>query len=74
MPKKKNKLDDSLILKVPKNETLKQIYAIARKNFTAADLQRYTELDDNPEITSESLLRELEKINEEARTRRKARR
>lgn len=74
VPRKKKSLDESLILRVPKNATLKQIYAIARKNFTAADLQRYTELDDNPAITTESLLREMEAINEKAKRRRKTKR
>lgn len=60
MPQKKKKLDESLILRVPKNATLKQIYAIARKNFSAADLQRYTELDDCKPMDVDKLLAEME--------------
>jgi hypothetical protein len=32
-------------LRVPKNSTLAQKYAILRKNFTAADLQKFTEIE-----------------------------
>ena len=41
MPRKKKK--DTLILEVPKNATLRQIYAKYKAEFTAADLQKYTE-------------------------------
>jgi hypothetical protein len=58
MPKKKK--DDIPLLIVPKNATLKQIYAIARKEFTAADLQRYTEIE--PTVPMQKVLAEMEKI------------
>jgi hypothetical protein len=41
MPRKKN--DGIPRLEVPKNATLRQIYAKYRQEFTAADLQQYTE-------------------------------
>ena len=62
MPKKKKK-DDIPLLIVPKNATLKQIYAIARKQFTAADLQKYTEIE--PMVPAEQVIAELEAIHEE---------
>jgi hypothetical protein len=51
------------ILVVPKNATLKQIYARARAEFTAADLQKFTEI--GPTVPAEQLLAELEAIHEE---------
>ena len=59
MPRKK-KLDEKLILRVPANATDKQIYAIARKAFTAEDLQRYTELDEDTMVPAEQVLGELQ--------------
>ena len=41
--------------------TLKEIYAEARKQFTAADLQKYTV--DEPMVPAEQLLAELEAIH-----------
>jgi hypothetical protein len=57
---------------VPKNATLKQIYAIARKQFSAADLQRFTELDDDSTITTEQILRDCEAIHAKIMSKRKA--
>ncbi len=51
------------LLVVPKNATLKQIYAIARKQFTAADLQKYTEIE--PMVPMQQVLAEMKKIHEE---------
>ena len=48
---------------VPKNATLRQIYAIVKKNFTAADLQKYTV--DEPMVPAEQVLAELEAIHRE---------
>jgi hypothetical protein len=68
MPRKKN--NQIPLLVVPKNATLRQIYAIYRKEFTAADLQRYTEIE--PMVPARQLLAELEAIDkEESRRRRK---
>jgi hypothetical protein len=59
MPKKKN----DLIMYVPKNATMKQIYAQARREFTAADLQKYTV--DEPMVPFEEVLADMERIHEE---------
>jgi hypothetical protein len=64
--KKKNLLP---ILKVPKNATLRQIYAAYKKQFTAADLQKYTEIE--PMVPAEQLLAELEAIHREESQKRK---
>jgi hypothetical protein len=50
------------ILKVPKGATLRQIYQRAREEFTAADLQKYTEIDD-PMVPAEEFLAKLEEIH-----------
>ncbi len=58
-------------LRVRPNATLREIYAQARKEFTAADLQKYTDLDE-PMVPMEQVLAEMEKIHrEESRKRRK---
>jgi len=45
-------------------EELKEVYALARANFTAADLQRYTEIYDE-EFLAEDVLAEMEAQQEE---------
>ena len=57
----KKKKHDIPILVVPKKATLRQIYAIVKKNFTAADLQKYTV--DEPMVPAEQVLAELEAIH-----------
>lgn len=57
------------ILVVPKNATLKQIYAACKKQFTAADLQKYTEIE--PMVPAEQLLAELDEIHREETSKRK---
>ena len=57
MPRKKK---NSLILEVPKGATLRQIQAKFRQEFTAADLQEYTEEDEG--IPIEDLIKELEAV------------
>ncbi len=47
-------------LNVRKGATISEIYAAARKNFTAWDLQRYT--IDEPMVPSEQVLAEMEEI------------
>jgi len=59
MPKKKK--TDDLIVKVPKNATRRQIYALLRKRFTAADLQKYTV--NEPMVPAEQVLAELEALD-----------
>jgi len=65
---RKRKIDIP-ILKVPKNASLRQIYAIYRKQFTAADLQKYTEI--GPMVPAEQLLSELEAIDRKETAKRK---
>jgi hypothetical protein len=67
---RKKKTNSDSILVVPKNATLKQISAIYRQQFTAADLQKFTELDEG--IPMEDVIAELEKIQlRETRKKRK---
>jgi hypothetical protein len=61
MPKKKKPLVPVLI--VPKNATLKQMYAIEKRAFSADDLQRFTE--DAPMELFQDLIADLERIHEE---------
>jgi hypothetical protein len=58
--KKKNSVP---ILRVPKNATLKQIYAIHRKQFSAADLQKFTEIEEG--IPIEKIIADMEAIQRE---------
>jgi hypothetical protein len=58
------------ILRVKKGDSLKTIYAKARRAFTAADLQKYTEIEEG--IPARQVLAELEALDrEETRKRRK---
>jgi GTP-binding protein EngB required for normal cell division len=57
-------------LNVRPNATLREIYAQARKEFTAADLQKYTDLDE-PMVPMEQVLAEMEKIQREASRKRR---
>lgn len=69
MPKKKTKTVIP-ILTVPRNATRRQIYAKLRREFTAADLQKFTEV--GPTVSAEQLLTELEAIHRvETKKRRK---
>jgi hypothetical protein len=68
MAKKKKKLSIPRLV-VANNGTLRQIYAKARAQFTAADLQRYTEIE--PLVPAEQLLEELEAIHQEETRKRK---
>jgi hypothetical protein len=56
----RKKKDDIPRLYVRKGATLKEIYAEARKQFTAADLQKYTV--DEPMVPMEKVLAEMEAI------------
>ena len=58
-----NKKKPLPILKVPKNASLRQIYAIARRQFSAADLQKYTVIE--PMMPADELLAELKVIHRE---------
>ena len=61
MPKKKSEEIPRLV--VPKNATLQQIYAKARAEFTAADLQKYTEIE--PMVPMEQVLADMEQIHQQ---------
>jgi len=50
-------------LNVPKDATDEEIYAIIRREFTAADLQKFTEIE--PMVPADQLLAELEAIHRE---------
>jgi hypothetical protein len=67
--KRKNK-DDSMYLNVRPNATLREIYAAAREQFTAADLAKYADLDE-PTIPAEQVLAEMEEIHAKEMRRRK---
>ena len=58
------------ILRVKKGASLKSIYAAARRSFTAADLQKYTEIEDS--IPARQLLAELESLDREEAKKRKS--
>jgi hypothetical protein len=57
------KKDAIPVLRVKKGESLKSIYARLRKAFTAADLQKYTVIEEG--IPAEQVLAEMEAINRE---------
>ena len=58
------------ILRVKKGDSLKTIYTKARRAFTAADLQKYTEIEEG--IPFDHIIAELESIQrEEMKKRRK---
>jgi hypothetical protein len=56
-------------LRVKKGDSLKTIYAKARKAFSAADLQKYTEIEEG--IPAERVLAELEAMERQAKRKRK---
>ena len=61
-PARKRK-DAVPVLTVKKGASLKAIYAAARRAFTAADLQKYTELEEG--VPAKNVLAELETIDRE---------
>jgi hypothetical protein len=52
------------ILRIKKGDTRKAIYAKARRSFTAADLQKFTVIDQG--IPAEQMLAELEALDRQA--------
>lgn len=62
MPRKKKPTVPILI--VPKYATLKQIYATEKREFSAADLQKFTE--DEPMMPFADLIADLERIHKES--------
>lgn len=59
------------ILRIKKGDSLKAIYAKARRAFTAADLQRYTEVEEG--IPAREVLAELEAMDKQVKQRRATR-
>lgn len=57
------------VLRVKKGASLKAVYAAARRAFTAADLQKYTEVEEG--IPAEQVLAELEAVDREEAHKRK---
>ncbi len=57
------------ILRVKKDASRKEIYAAARRAFTAADLQKFTEIEEG--IPAEQVVAELEAIYQEETRKRK---
>ena len=57
------------ILRVKKGDSLKTIYAKARRAFTAADLQKFTEIEEG--VPAEQVVAELEAIYQEETRKRK---
>jgi hypothetical protein len=56
-------------LRVSKDDDLRTIYAKARRAFTAADLQKYTEIEEG--IPLEQIIGEMEAIHREEKQKRK---
>jgi hypothetical protein len=56
-------------LPIKKSDSLKSIYAKARRAFTAADLQKYTEIEEG--IPMEKVIAELERIQQQETRKRK---
>jgi hypothetical protein len=69
MPRRKK--NDIPVLRVKDTDDLATIYAKARRAFTAADLQKYTEIEEG--IPAEQVLAELEAIHREVTRKGKAR-
>jgi hypothetical protein len=59
MPKKKKDLIP--IVKVPPNATMRQMYAALKRDFSASDLQKFTEIELG--IPAEKLMSQLEAIH-----------
>ncbi len=65
----KRKVDSIRCLRVKKGDNLKTIYAKARRAFTAADLQKYTEIEEG--IPAGQILAEMEATHREETEKRK---
>ena len=61
----KNKNGAIPLLRVKKGARLKEIYAAARRAFTAADLQKFTEIEEG--VPAEQVVAELEAIYQAGR-------
>ena len=67
MSAKKN--DRIPVVRVKEGDDLKTIYAKVRRAFTAADLQKYTEIEEG--IPMEQIIHEMEAIHREETLKRK---
>jgi hypothetical protein len=65
----KKKKDEIPILKIRKGATLREIYARAREQFSAADLQKFTEIEEG--IPAEQVLAKMEEIHRQFLPRKK---
>ena len=63
MPHKKR--DTVPVLRIKKGDSLRTIYAKAHRAFSAADLQKYTEVEEG--IPARQVLADLEALDREAR-------
>jgi hypothetical protein len=70
----KKRKNDISILVVPPNATPRQICAAYKKQFTAADLAKYLEVDDEPMVPAEQVLVEMAQIHREETEKRQKRR
>jgi hypothetical protein len=68
----KKKKDEIPILKIRKGATLREIYARAREQFSAADLQKFTEIEEG--IPAEQVLAKMEEIHRQFLPRKKVKR
>lgn len=57
----KRKAPPIRVLRIKKGDSLKTIYAKARKAFTAADLQKFTEIEEG--VPAREILAELEEFD-----------
>jgi hypothetical protein len=67
MPKRKN--TPVPVSRAKATDDDRTIYAILRQEFTAADLQKYTEIE--PMVPAEQVLAELEKLHRKATAKKK---
>jgi hypothetical protein len=67
MPERKNR--NLPILRIKKGDTVKAIHAKARRALTAADLQKYAEVEKG--IPAEQILAELETLDQQQSLKRK---
>jgi hypothetical protein len=65
----KQKKEAVPVLRIKKGDPLQTIYVKARRAFTAADLQKYTEVEEG--IPAEQVLAELEALDREESRKRK---
>lgn len=65
----KRKTEPIRVIRVKKGESLKSIYAKARKAFTAADLQKFTVIEEG--VPAREILAEMEAFDAEQKRKKK---